>query len=806
MRDNTTNRYGLSDLAGDLLLWAFALGFIWFHVGEVLEDRALAGWDLVPHYTLYVDLLGYLKHGALAGYNQFALTGYPEFTLYPPLGYLFLALPHLLSTGSISEQLSFNVMLAALPVLFLIALHDTARVFFDRTTARWAVLLGTIFLASPPAFGLAGMGLTSIFGTGLIVSFQGLVLFVVLLGVLERIRTGRSGALLATACLTSVSTLLALTHLLTAVLAAALAGWYLCATPGLRGRLIMLLSGGISLGLSWWWFGPFLNALPLSSSSTVGLWGQFADPLLYIFPGLNPARFISLWENRGLSIFLHPLATILPAAARWEVPAWVAYFPFAGAVLLGGFIVGVRRAIVTEQLFLLTLTLVSLLLVPRSLLTDGTDSGLHFYRYIPAIAVMMILVAASGVSWAMRGLLQSLSFRSSFAIFSFITLLSWSLVAHNFVIFSINGASALPPGKFHQYENSSLLFSDSYPQYRAANELIAFVEGLSPVGRVAVESVVQDYWRLGSPHYFNARLGLSGRVATAGGLLLESTPVAPLLMPTLFASSKHVQWGERGVLEIPQFLAQTPSDRINRLRAYSVQYIVAASPEFSRVLISMPDEDVRPLKSFGPYALFEVTKHRALAFETNTKPFLFVGETAEFRGLARTWLLEPELLGYPVLFSTKGDQLAFADKDKFAGIIVAPRIPETTKVGALKVLSDTWRLPVVAIGKRDGSANGVRWIEFDSEDRVAKQLLFHVKSISGALTTDSRDREEVSVEARLVDNRLTFSAHGLVGTTYGFAPGWSSSLPAQRIYLSNLGTMYMFAHGDTELTYEPSGY
>lgn len=806
MRDNTPNRYGLSDLAWDLLLWAFALGFIWFHVGEVVADRALAGWDLVPHYTLYVNFLDYLKHGALAGYNQFALTGYPEFTLYAPLGYLFLALPHLISTGSISEQLSFNTMLAALPVLFLLALKDTTKVFFDRATARWAVLLGTLFLASPPAFGLAGMGLTSIFNTGLIISFQGLVLFVVLLGVLERIRTGRSGPLLATACLTSVSTLLALTHLLTAILAGALVGWYLCATPGLRGRLIMLLSGGISLALSWWWFGPFLNALPLSSSSTVGLWGQFADPLLYIFPGLNPARLTSMWENRELSIFLHPLATIFPPAARWEVPAWFAYFPFAGAVLLGGFIVGVRRAIVTEQLFLLTLTIVGLLVVPRSLFTDGTDSGLHFYRYIPAIAVMMIMVAASGLSWGIRELWYGLSFRSSFAIFGFFAIFSWTLVTHNFLIFSINGASALPPGKFHQYESSSLLFLDSYPQYRAANELIAFIENLAPSGRVAVESIVQDYGRLGSPHCLNARLGLSGRVATAGGLLLESTPVAPLLMPTLFASSKHVQWGERGVLEIPQFLAQTPADRINRLRAYSVQYVVAASPEFSKLLLSMPDDDVRPLKSFGPYALFEVTQPRALVFETNTKPFLFVGKAPEFRGLARTWLLEPELLGYPVVFSTKGDQRALADKAKFAGIIVAPRIPETTKVGNLKLLADSWQLPVIAIGRRDGSANGVRWIELDSEDKMAKQLLFHVKSISGALTTDGRDREDVGVEARLFDNRLTFSAHGLVGTTYGFAPGWRSTLPHQTVYLSNLGTMYMFANGDTELKYDPSAH
>lgn len=770
-----------------------SLAVLVWHLAPVCSDQPLAGWDTVPHYTLYLKFLDLLKTGSLSGYDRSMLGGFAEFRLYPPLGYLILALPHFITGGVISAQLSFNVMLALIPFGYLGALYWCAKQFFDRRVAGWALIVGALYLAAPPDFALMGVGLFALYWGGLIFSFLALPFLCLFLGTLERIR--RTQSIVVQDGLRIIVTLgcLSLIHLLSTVMAAWIFLIYLCVLPW-RSRFALLGAATCAAAAVSWWYLPFLRHLPYSSSTTTGLWGRFADPLFMIVPGISLSRLSTWWTHRFDLISLAPLTIGLDQIA---LPLWTIYLPFTGLCIAAAIYVGCRALLISRCFFLVTLTALTVLILPRDFLADGIESGIHFYRFIQPILILTTLLAAYGLETIGKELRMFHPAVSTLLRTGSTAVLLWTIVSQMFLIFSLENRSILAADRYPQYSSTHRLFLGEYPDAPVAERMLEYIGTLNPTGRIAVESIPGDQSRIGSPHYFNSliaqRLGLS----VLGGLLLESSPLTPLVMPTLYAHSEHLQWAERDLVHAREFIRQPMSSMLRRLQAYSVEYILTSSLAYQYALRQLPPTEIVPVKTIGAYSLFRVLRFQPYVYCATQSPALFVGTLSEFRDFSEIWYLDPTLLSYPVLFAPQGlRHFTPIEYAHFSAIISAPQSRRLDSA-SIHPSSQNGSVPTIFFGDPNGDGEAMRWIETRDRYQQAKQLAYHLKKLSTPIQADCLE----AAATRVSDSSLSWNAHGLVGTTFGFAPDWNSSDGTSEVYVSAAGTLFTFSYGATELVF-----
>ncbi|NLF24676.1 MAG: hypothetical protein GX589_03345, partial [Deltaproteobacteria bacterium] len=199
-------------------MWLFcALVLVWRSAAVLLQPGPPAGWDSPGHFYLFNKMLSLLREGRLSAYDPMWFGGFPAFVLYPPFAYIVMALPHILSFGLITPELSFNLTLFAIPFFFLVSLVWTGRVFLGPRAGIVLLPLGLMYLMLGVDYAYAGLGLSGLYLTGMSPGALALPMLLVMLGLLESAR--RDGSIKLRFWAGFWLALIVLTHTLTALFA-----------------------------------------------------------------------------------------------------------------------------------------------------------------------------------------------------------------------------------------------------------------------------------------------------------------------------------------------------------------------------------------------------------------------------------------------------------------------------------------------------------------------------------------------------------------------------------------------------------
>lgn len=505
-----------------MLLYLPLLAVIAFKLSYLLTSEPVAGWDTVPHLYLTNLMSSYLSEGKISGLDENWYAGYPAFTLYPPLGYIVLLLPWLISFGEIGVTLSFNLMLYSLPFILLISAIYIGQ---KRGSPEGGFLAALSYLLIPGILGNFGNGVYGFLVTG---NVHGLTGFIILLFLLDEL-FGKERVLK----LSILSAALILTHLLSAVFFFFILFIRFFTSSK---KISLIFSVFFTLILTSFWTIPFLEHLPKSSGEMIG---AFKDPIFLILHDLSPD-------------YLNRLIWIINKINFYEI---LAGLPWISIFVLVVFVLYIKKHKVDHLALCFA---ASLILLPRNIFTEFFDTAIHYYRFSPMFWVFIILMAS-------RIKIKHLYFLPAFLLILLVR-------------FDIKSPTKLDP---HMPFPGKL--SDA-PGIRTANEIVSYFRENPPKGRVIEEVVSSNLSYFGSPHIFSTRLPLELQIKMGTGLLAESALCSEAFQAPLAALTRHEIWGGGGRWLNKSFMLQPSSIQIQRLQFLGVSHVIVSSTRGKRIL------------------------------------------------------------------------------------------------------------------------------------------------------------------------------------------------------------------------------
>lgn len=778
-----------------LLLW---------HLLPLLSASPLAGWDLTPHYYLVEKMAELIRSGRLSGYDPNWYGGYPLFVLYPPLFYIVVAGTHLLSFELIPLALCFNLCLFIIPLALLFSLRFAARRCFGAEAAIAVPIFALLFLTLPAAYAHFSVGLLGMVAIGMPASFAALVLLALIIGMLEHAaQQGQSRGQTVTLGLLIAAVIL--THTVIALFTAWTLVFYFLFRPQLP-RARVLIAGFLGLVLASWWWAPFLASLPYSSATTLGLPGWMADPLRLLFPGFIEIKASNFYPVR--SIFFHPQVPLL-GQVTFAVPNFIVHFPYTAVLFSLCVGMGLVSLLRSRNIFFPALYLVTLLIVPRNLLTDLPLTGLHTYRFIQPLYVLHILVAAYGL-YALYALVRARQSRVTASLLSgsLTALCGLAVLFGSLVHFRMEPSP--PPSLSRDAKRArdfTYKFSPSeYPYAQRAAKLLSFIRENPPKGRIAVDTAESLFHSLGSPHFFSTHIPAKLGLPVIPGLLAESALSAGFINSTMYglsnieAFSRSLLWGRRWLADFDSFKYLPPESKIARLQRYGVEYVLTALPERKAVLAESPA--AQALYDDGVFQIFRLREFSPLALSGPFAPFLFVerGGTT-FREFSELLYCHDDLIDHPVIFLPKGEgAVPASERERIGGYIVS--------WGAGKIFDQAeytyWaakKKPVIVL-----NASAVE-VETTSADI---HFVTDYGPWSGYLRFESLMLEllepahgaSVTVKSNPEFSELAFESRESVLLNYSYHPRWKSSDPTQEVYWAAPSKMFVFGSGANSLHFD----
>lgn len=784
------------------MAWGLCALFIVIQLGPVLSNRQLAGWDLSAHYYLVHYMAELLRSGRLSGYDYNWYAGYPAFTLYAPLVYVLAALPNIISVGAVSTTFGLNLVLVLLPVLFLISLFVIARTLWGKEESIAALILGLLFLALPSHTAHIGLGLLGLIAVGLPASFLGAIFILWLIFALELlVRAPRS--LPSLLLLAFTITCLILTHTLNTIFAVWTIGFYLIGRTGLP-RVRVLISGLIGTILSSWWWIPFIQSLPYSSSVTLGIPGSHPDPLFLLFPDLfsrDSLGFLTL-RRKFLELGIRPFSTVI------VLPRFLAEFPVQAAVWPLATVFAVMGLLKKNAFFFPVFYFMSLLILPRNFLTEFGLEGLHTYRFGQPLFVLQTLIGSFGLAYLWKALLGSADTASARAG-------KMTACALGFILLTIAlfHQFTLEPQKTMLYDPRTgsrsksftyRLFPEKYPEHKDAEAVLEYFATVKVRGRIAVDTARPLFNAIGSPHYLSTEIPLRLNVPAVPGLLAESALSAGYINPamhglaTVEGWTDYMLWGRNFLVGLPEFRRSGAKAMIERLELYGIEYIVSALRSSDEVLSESP----RAVEVFqsGRFKVFRLKDWQPLVQETADAPILFVDKGGvTFREFSELWFTETKLFKYPVVHSVNHpDALPLERNDRFSGYIVSwPKGKTFTDSDYDRLIA--LQKPVVVLNALPHDyahrSSLVQFIPMFNPwaglDTLTRFLGFQL----GPSSFQEIKPLDIS------PNRIKVSSNELVLLNFSFHPRWESKGSSAEVYWLAPSRMAVFAAGETILEY-----
>lgn len=760
----------------EIALAILSVAFTFYHLGEVLQPKLLAGWDLPGHYYLYTVMLELLGRGEIAGYDTGWFAGFDAFRYYPPGAYLLLALPHVLSFGALDPTLSFNLVVFLLPLLMTGACYYAGHRCYGQRGGAAAALLGLLFLAVPCAFSHMGVGIGSVTKIGLLPAFFGSLLLVLLFAQLTEPLSPRralaSGVLLGA---------LLFTHHLSSLFAGWTLALFLVVVQWERRLLVTsLIAGGAAL-IAGWWLLPFAQHFGETSAQTLGLLDPIRDPLLALFPGLV---FPGLGAPMIAQIFEPPGAvgpSWLPQqgySALIVLSRLLLDLPFIAILMLLFGTVGLVTSVREGRWFLPALFLTSLLLLPRDLFSTFGDSGIHFYRFIPGLFLLNVLLGA-------RGMLV-LCERLGAAPLAYLGL-GWAVVVALFVQLDLEDSSRtaqLP-------QPTEQLFLEQYPAYPFAQRLMSRLLSIDEHPRVIVEAPPGMNGIAGTPHLFSSLLPQGTRAEVLPGLMAESSPLTPFLQPALYVGSSHMRWGRAPLVADRSLWSQGVPGMMHRFRLLGAQYLITSSRTYFLNVLNGSRGLATLIAQEGPFALFALDAPRPRFYRVQNAPVLFEeAGGASFSTFSQQLFLHPELAQIPVI---GGDGVVTPDGELSARVLSLSEQPRALcepLITAHRARFAT--LPLVLIGAPHCSGEQVYGLPTVSTP-VAREMLFATLSpLVGAPSFEE-------VQGHIERDRIVVHASGPTVINYTFSPHWRAK--HRTVWRVAPTAMLIWGQGEVELRY-----
>ncbi len=656
-----------------VLIFLFCSIHLYVVLEPLLEPEMITGWDFLPQYYLVHNMQTLLQGGGITGYDLNWFAGYPAFSYYGPLSYMAVTgVAELLPDSGDSVQkgvYAFNLVVFALPFCSLCLALLQARFVFGRGYGSATAFLSLIVLLFA---GMSHVAPVSIYTTLLHGHFASFFAFVLLqaLSIAFSLQYKHHGyfSRLLSILLTSA---IILTHILTALFVAIwLFGIVLFGRS--RGRKEALITGGVAMFVTAFWWFPLLQTLWLTSGKAITT--PLHDPVLSFLP-----QFFTL-KDCFQYFSLESLIGI----------------PFAGILFAISLVVGLV-SLLRKQEYLFPLSFLGLLLLlPRGILTVAFSIPVHSYRFIFPLFAFALPIAGVGLVVMTNTLFQlhrgTLVIRTGLYFLLFLIAFQISVS-----LFGVRTQEMTAMRRLYLKASAACggvegvapleKFSDTR-RYSDFKEMVDYISYYRPTGRVAVEINPHETSHLGTPHAFTTILPMMHQIPVVPGLLAESSLSASFLIPTISYGSSSLLWGRSSLYDRAaglnpfansQFEVQ---DMMKRLSVYGIQYVVTTSPQYKNALSRLSAENSQLEKAptaittklrfeAGPYALFELSQFAKHAYHSTYRPFLYVERGGpDFRTFAEEWFKEETLFSYPVLYTPERfSDLPKGIQDQIGGFI-----------------------------------------------------------------------------------------------------------------------------------------
>lgn len=279
----------------ELILLLALVGFSIYTVRHIFSPGLPMGWDTPGHY---LRAKFFSENLDLNGWFPYSLTGHPIFQFKPPLPYI---LPSMLNVLPIGFENSFKIVMVLFYALLPVAVYFFARSFGHGSVGALSAALFSLFLDN-----IYGVGISSIFGIGLLQHAFGIVILLVALSFMHKaVTTGKpnnvilAGISLSFLILTHVFSAYAYAFFVAAYLAIMLA--YAKTIPNHRVLCVVVTA----FFLSAFWIFPFV-----ARNAYHGMVVPWSAPTIsWVIQGvldgtLTGSKLITLFGTAGMAIAL----------------------------------------------------------------------------------------------------------------------------------------------------------------------------------------------------------------------------------------------------------------------------------------------------------------------------------------------------------------------------------------------------------------------------------------------------------------------------------------------------------------------
>lgn len=745
-------------------------GILAYILRPVLVNQVFIGWDLPAHYYLVEQMLNYLEHWRVSGYNIYGYAGFPMFVFYNPLPYIAVCLLHLLSFKFIPIYLCFNIVLFVLPFIYLLSVYYASNAFFNNQKINlYALLFGfcTLFL-----LGNNGLGLASEFNVGLFTNAFAWPLLLFLMGVLEKLR--RTGKIKYLFWAIGLFSALILTHIFTTIFAAFILLVYLIFYFKQAWKP-MIIFGIATLALTAFWWLPFiLNISYASADPIVGT--STLDPIF----GIYPKYFF------GLILFI---------------------FSFIGIIAL----------IKEKKYFFPFLFLFSLIIIPRSIFYSLSNIPIHYYRFTADIALINVFISAYGFNYLIEWINAWKIFKKG-QIFSKIP---WVIILILYLFCLIINLNL----SYFNYKNFQNQLNPKFEGYAQEltdiDNLVKYIKDYHLEGRFLPDTNSEA---LLTKHYFDY-IFPKNNIFDMRGLFYDSslsgrflyTNTATLFdytgMPTIIfinnQNDKEVQTiaGARGNT------IQKLKNALGQASTLGVKYLIVDNKKIKRTPVldfvnsQYNQGELKIKKTIGRFTLIEIKNSAPLIGKTDYHPFLFIesdglSKKIKFWDFAYQWYNSDFTIDYPVIFANKPfEKISDYDKSQIGGYIVSYRNKKEECPSQKQM--DYWikqDKPVIFLDSKTECPKPNNNIYFIKDTNDSNQVQ-QAHDIIAKLSQDKFEPQEI--EPELIQNeKIKFNSHSGTLVNFSYFPKWQSNDKDQTVFWISPSMMFVFGRGKTELNYK----
>lgn len=745
-------------------------GILTYILSPILVNSVLIGWDTPAHYYLVEQMLGYLEHFRISGYNIYGFAGYPLFTFYNPLPYIAVCLVHLLSFKLIPLYLSLNIVLFSLPFIYLISINYTSKAFFNNEKINLAAILFgflSLFL-----LGNYGLGLASEISVGLFTNAFAWPFLVFLLGNLELLRqtSNKKYLIWSIICLSG----LILSHIFTAIFAAFILLVYLIFYFKQAWKQVLILGAASAIITSFWWM-PFLLNMSYTSADSI-FTTDGMDPIFGIFP-----KFLF------------------------------------GILLLIFSCVGLARLIREKKYFLPLIFIIFFMFLPRDIFKHLINLPIHYYRFAADIALINVFLSAYGfyhlLSWISQwslwkkgNLFSKIPWVAGLALY-----LAYLMISINLSFFNVeNFQKSLSPASEYFAEDTADI-----------GKMANYIKDNGLRGRILSDT---NSDALPTKHYFDFVLP-TNNILNMRGLLYDSSLSGRYLYSVTadlfdYANFKSIVFiddknnkNSQTIETITDGHVKKTEKALSQVSILGVKYLIADNKKSNRSPIldfvnSKYNNNLVSIKTtIGRFTLIEINDSSPLIGKTNYQPFLFIEsggivKKLKFGDLALQWYKNDIAIDYPVIFTKKSlEKLSDYDKSGIGGYLVSYLNKEEKCPSQLQM--DYWvktNKPVIFLDSSADCNKPNDNIYFVKSDDKTPDLSY-ARDIIAKLSQEKLNLQEV--KAGLIENeKIKFNNNSGTLINFSYFPKWQSNDKNQTIFWITPSMMFVFARGETELNYK----